>query len=197
MMGPAENLRLALAGLAANKLRAGLTMLGIMIGVAAVITLLSIGDGVNRFIAGQFIGLGSNLVFVLPNEDPNRAEVSLTLADAEALADPARLPGAQAVAPLYMRNVEVQYEGTRLQTSLRGSTPDYGPLRDYRPVAGRFLNAEDYSGRSRVVVLGAETAERLFPADVYPLQTTVRLNGDSFQVIGILGEQGGSAFGSQ
>ena len=74
-----ENIRIALRGLSANKLRAALTMLGIMIGVSAVITLLSLGDGVNRFIANEFIGLGTNLVFVMPNIEPGQVEATLSI----------------------------------------------------------------------------------------------------------------------
>ena len=113
-----ENLRIAIVSLAANKLRAALTMLGIMIGVAAVITLLSIGDGVTRFIAEQFSGLGSNLLFIIPvQEDPAHpgsdplSESTLTLRDAALLSDSALVPGAAAVAPTLLREVDLQYRG--------------------------------------------------------------------------------------
>ena len=89
-MNITENIRIAFRGLSANKLRAALTMLGIMIGVSAVITLLSLGDGVNRFIANELIGLGTNLVFVMPSIEPGAMEATLTIADSETLSDPAR-----------------------------------------------------------------------------------------------------------
>ncbi len=196
-MNVTENIRIAFRGLAANKLRAALTMLGIMIGVAAVITLMAIGDGVNRFVADQFIGLGTNLVFVVPNEDPFRAEPSISMADAQALADVARVPGVVASAPLYNRSSEVVYGGNVDTVPIQASTPDYGEIRGYEVERGRFFGDTDYNGRSRVVVLGAETVENHYPEDVDPLETDVKIDGINFRVIGILEEQGGGLFGSQ
>lgn len=192
-----ENFRVALRGLRANKLRATLTMLGIMIGVAAVITLLSIGDGVTRFVADQFIGLGTNLVFILPEDDPNRTESSLTVRDAEALNDVAMVPRAAGVAPAVFRGDELQYESNRYDTTVTATRPEYGPMRGYEIASGRYFDENDYLGRSRVVVLGHQTANELFPADVDPLLATIKIRGINFQVVGILAEKGGGAFGSQ
>jgi putative ABC transport system permease protein len=192
-----ENFRIALRGLQANKLRAALTMLGIMIGVAAVIILLSIGDGVTRFVAEQFMGLGTNLVFVLPQDDPDRRESSLSARDAEMLADVAVVPRAAAVAPVVMNSDELQYEGVVYATAVTATSPEYGPMRGYEVASGRFFDETDYLGRSRVVVLGQATVDGLFPADVDPLQATIKIRGINFEVIGILEEQGGGAFGSQ
>jgi putative ABC transport system permease protein len=196
-MNVSENIRIAIRGLSANKLRAVLTMLGIMIGVAAVITLMAIGDGVNRFVADQFIGLGTNLIFVVPNEDPLRAEPSLTMADAEALSDIVRVPGVVAAAPVYNRNVEVTYGGNANTVPVQASTPDYGEIRGYELGRGRFFSDADYNGRSRVAVLGAETVENLYPDDVDPLETDLKVDGINFRVIGVLEGQGGGLFGSQ
>ncbi len=196
-MNVIENIRIAVRGLSANKLRAALTMLGIMIGVAAVITLMAIGDGVNRFVTDQFIGLGTNLVFVVPNEDPFRAEPSLTMSDAESLADSALVPGVVAVAPLYNRNIEVTYAGQADTVPVQASTPDYGQIRGYELDRGRFFDETDYNSRSRVVVLGAETVENLYPDDVDPLETDVKIQGINFRVIGVLENQGGGLFGSR
>ena len=197
-----ENLRIALTSLAANKLRAALTMLGIMIGVAAVITLLSIGDGVTRFIAEQFSGLGSNLVFIIPvQEEPGPpgsdplTESSLTLRDAELLSDTALVPGAAIVSPVVFRDVELQYEGEVHAITLRASTPTYGEALNREMARGVFYSPTDYNGRSRVVVLGSETAEVLFSADIDPLGEDIKINGLSFRVVGILEPQGASAFG--
>ncbi len=196
-MNVTENIRIALRGLGANKLRAALTMLGIMIGVAAVITLLAIGDAVNKYVADRFIGLGTNLVFVTSNVDPNLAESTLTLRDAEVLSDPALVPDAAAVAPVYLGGAELQYAGKVNDSSLSASTPNYDTVRGYEIARGRFIDDNDYNGRSRVVVLGPETVKNLFPEDVDPLQTEVKVNGINFRVIGVLRERGGGAFGSQ
>lgn len=196
-MNVTENIRIAMRGLRANKLRAALTMLGIMIGVAAVITLLAIGSAVDRYIADRFIGLGTNLVFVTSNADPSLAESTLTLRDAEALADPALVPDAAAVAPVHMGSAELQYAGTVHDTRLSASTPEYDEVRGYEVARGRFIDDNDFSGRSRVAVLGPETVENLFPDDVDPLEAEVKINGINFRVIGVLEERGGGAFGSQ
>jgi putative ABC transport system permease protein len=191
------NFQVALRGLRANKLRATLTMLGIMIGVAAVITLMSIGDGVTRYVADQFVGLGTNLVFLLPQDDPNSRESSLTVRDAETLADVAVVPRAAGVAPVVFRTDELQYAGNSWETMITASSPEYGVMRGYEVASGRYFGEQDYVGRSRVVVLGAETATELFPADVDPLEATIKVRGINFQVIGVLEEKGGGAFGSQ
>lgn len=192
-----ENIRIALKALRANKLRAILTMLGIMIGVAAVITLRSIGDGVNRYVADQFIGLGTNLVFIVPADDPNQTESTLTLQDVEALGDSVLVPGVEGVAPVVFRRADLQYGGAFYGTTMRASTPDYGPVRDFEVVRGRFINDTDYNARSRVVVIGQDVVENLFPADVDPLETEIQINDVPFRVVGILAEQGGGTFGSE
>jgi len=190
-----ENIRIALSGLLANKLRAALTMLGIVIGVSAVITLLSLGDGVNRYIADQFVGLGTNLVFVIPNVDPARGESTLTMRDAEALSDIALVPDSVGVAPVYQRAADLIYGGASHQSLLLASTPDYADIREFQIDRGRFIENADYNSRSRVVVLGPDTVEALFPEDIDPLETDIKLNGLNFRVIGVLESEGGSAFG--
>jgi putative ABC transport system permease protein len=195
-MNVQENTRLALVAIAANKLRAALTMLGILIGVGAVITLLAIGDGVTRFVADQFIGLGTNLVFVLPTDDPDRG-VTLTIRDAEALADVTAVPNTVAVAPVVFRQDDLSYQGSIYRTSVQATTPDYGPLRGYNVSRGRFIDVGDYNSRSRVAVIGQDVITNLFPPDVDPLGTDIRIRGLNFRVIGILEERGGGAFGSE
>ncbi|WP_420645494.1 ABC transporter permease [Candidatus Leptofilum sp.] len=201
-MNLTENIRIAFFSLGANKLRAALTMLGIMIGVAAVITLLSIGDGVTRFIAEQFSGLGSNLVFIIPvQEEPGRpgadplTESTLTLRDVELLSDTAVVPGAAVVAPTVLRDVELQYQGEVHNVTLRASTPNYNEALALEVARGTFYSSTDYNGRTRVTVLGPETVEALFPEDIDPLGEDIRINGLSFRVIGILESVGASSFG--
>ena len=197
-----ENIRIALRALGANKLRAALTMLGIMIGVAAVITLLAIGDGVTRFVADQFLGLGTNLVFIIPpQEEPgppghdSLTESSLTLRDAALLADVAMVPGADRVAPLMMRNAELQYAGTTHSLLVHSSTPDYAEVQSFDVAQGRFFDTTDYNGRSRVVVLGQETVEALFPDDINPLGEDIKIRGINFRVIGVLAVKGAAGIG--
>jgi putative ABC transport system permease protein len=200
-----ENLRLALRSLSANKLRAALTMLGITIGVAAVITLLSVGQGVSRYIAQQFEGLGTNLVFVFPGQfqpgsgPPGRGvgEAVLTLEDAIALADPLRVAGAAAVVPVLGRSAIVTFGDNTTNTTLRATTPDYAAARNYRVLSGRFLTAGDLEERARVVVIGQTTLNRLFELDEAPLGATIRINGYPFRVVGILDKKGATPFGDE
>jgi putative ABC transport system permease protein len=192
-----QNIRIALNGLEANKLRAALTMLGIMIGVAAVITLLSIGDGVNRFVADQFIGLGTNLVFIAPGDELSLSESTLTVRDVEVLSDPAVVPDAVGIAPVYFRTLDLQYQGTSYSSIMRATTPAYAPVRGYEMTRGRFIDDNDYNGRSRVAVLGPETVKNLFPDDIDPVGAEIKVQGVTFRVIGILESKGGGVFGSQ
>jgi putative ABC transport system permease protein len=191
-----ENIRLALNGLRANKLRAALTMLGVMIGVAAVITLLSIGDGVNRYIADQFLGLGTNLVFVLPGDDPNRTESSLTLRDAETLADSAVVPGVINTAPVVIRGANLQAGGLIYRSTLQATTPDYARVQGFDVQSGRLMNDSDYFGRSRVVMLGPDVVNYLFPEGGDPVGAEVKINGINFRIIGVIEDRGGGPFGS-
>jgi putative ABC transport system permease protein len=196
-----ENVRIALRGLSANKLRAALTMLGIMIGVAAVITLLAIGDGVTRFVADQFSGLGTNLVFILPDEggpgpmSDSLTESSMTLRDAELLADPSLIAGVDGVAPFLFRQVDLQYGGNLHTVLGRASTPNYADINNLEIARGRGIDETDYNARSRVIVLGPETVQAIFPDDIDPLDQDIRVNGITFRVIGVLTEKGASGIG--
>ncbi len=199
-----ENLRIALRALSANKLRAALTMLGITIGVAAVITLLSVGQGVSRYIAAQFEGLGTNLVFVFPGQfrpgsgPPGRAgDAVLTLEDALALSDPLRVPEAALIVPVLSRNATVTAGSASTRTSLRATTPGYAEARNYRILTGRFLSGADVEERARVAVIGQTTLNRLFEADEAPLGATIRINGFPFRIVGILDTKGASPFGDE
>ena len=202
-MNLSQNVRLAFASLVANKLRALLTMLGIIIGVAAVITLVSVGQGVQEVVVAEFEGLGNNLLFVVPgapdaNEftgDIVRAE--LTNDDYLALADPALVPDLLRVAPTYGRPAIVTRGGEEARTTVTGTTSDYTGVRDFYPVAGDFFTEQDVSGAARVAVLGQSVYEQLFPDGRQPVGETIRINNINFRVIGLMAEKGGSGFNDQ
>ena len=202
-MNLSQNVRLAFASLVANKLRALLTMLGIIIGVAAVITLVSVGEGVQEVVVAEFEGLGNNLLFVVPgapdaNEftgDIVRAE--LTNDDYLALADPALVPDLLRVAPTYGRPAIVTRGGEEARTTVTGTTPDYTGVRDFYPVAGDFFTEQDVSGATRVAVLGQSVYDQLFPDGRQPIGETIRINNVNFRVIGLMEEKGGSGFNDQ
>ncbi|MGH2525067.1 MAG: ABC transporter permease, partial [Anaerolineales bacterium] len=197
-------LRLALRSLAANKLRAVLTMLGITIGVAAVITLLSVGQGVSRYVAAQFEGLGTNLVFIFPGEfrqggPPAQRGLTATLTegDALALANPARVPEAARVVPLVRRSVEVSTGQNSTSVGLRATTPDYAAARNFKILAGRFITQSDLEERARVVVIGQTTLNHLFSPDEDALGATIRIRGYPFRIVGILDKKGATPFGDE
>ncbi|MCS7259567.1 MAG: ABC transporter permease [Anaerolineae bacterium] len=201
-----ESIRIALNALAVNKLRAALTMLGIIIGVGAVIALLSVGYGFEAYIIQQFSGLGSNLLFVFPGQlEPGSSPIRrvgqrvqpLTLGDAEAIADPFQVSGVVAVAAEYSRNGTIVRGNRELATYIIGAPPQYQSVRNFNLTLGEFISQEHVNARSRVAVLGAQPARRLFDADEYPIGQTVKLNDVPFRVIGVLAEKGGGPFGNQ
>ena len=201
-MNVGESIRIALGGLAANKLRSALTMLGIIIGVGAVITLLSVGQGVEAYVTGQFQRVGSNLLFVVPGSlgeggppGTEQARANLTYADAKAMADPLAVPDVVAVAAEVSRFAPVTYGNEAPTTQIAGVTPNYPEVRNFRVEMGRFINDDDLVGNARVAVLGQTVMEDLFGDDVYPLGQTVKLNKIPFRVVGVMEEKGGSAFG--
>jgi putative ABC transport system permease protein len=205
-MSIVESARIALGALTANKLRAVLTMLGIIIGVGAVIALLSVGHGFQEYISQQFEGLGSNLLFVIPGQleqggpHDGRSQQRiqpLTMGDAEAVADPYQVSDVVAVAPEFSRSGTVVRGKQEGYTSITGVTPDYQNVRNFDLTVGEFVTQEHVNARSRVVVLGSTVAEDMFDMDEYPLEQTIRINDVLFKVIGVLEEKGGGAFGDQ
>jgi putative ABC transport system permease protein len=200
-----ENVRIAVNALAVNKLRSTLTMLGITIGVAAVITLLSVGDGVSRYVTAQFEGLGTNLVFVFPGEfsvsrgprGMRSGGAALTDADWLALDDPQRIPSAEYTVPMLRRSVNASAGSFNTEAPLRATTPEYLEARNYQIAFGRNFTESEFDERARVAVLGQTTLNRLFTPDQNPLEATVRINGIPFKVVGILAEKGGSVMGDE
>jgi putative ABC transport system permease protein len=199
-----ENFRMALGALIANKLRALLTMLGIIIGVAAVITLVSVGRGVEGVVLSEFQGLGNNLLFVFPGQvgpdqqGPLRSGgAGLTDKDAAALADPLRVPDVLRVVPIYERPAIVVNGRHDARTTITGTTTDYAAIRDFNPVAGSFFQEQDIQQSARVALLGQTVYENLFPDGGSPVGETIRINNVNFRVIGLLEEKGGSGFNDQ
>ena len=184
--------------LLANKMRSGLTVLGIIIGVAAVIAVLAIGNGTQESILGEIQGVGTNLLFVTRggSEDVSNPK-PLTLSDADALADPFSAPSIEGVAPALNGRVEMKFAGENKSTSLVGVTPDYETVRNVVLSEGEFITSTDLSGRSAVVIIGTEVADALFGRKSGLVGEKVRIEGQPFRVIGVLEEKGGSAMGSE
>ncbi|HAL15915.1 MAG TPA: ABC transporter permease [Anaerolineaceae bacterium] len=189
----------ALDSLIANKMRSGLTMLGIVIGVAAVIAMMAIGAGVQNSITGQIEGIGTNLIFVSSGNQQQdvRNPKPLTLADADALADPLAAPSILAVAPSVGTNQEVSAGRESSRISVTGVTPAYANVANETIAEGEFISQEWLQGRSAVAVIGPDTAERLFGYSVGTIGETIRIAGTPYRVVGVLEAKGGSGFGSQ
>jgi putative ABC transport system permease protein len=188
----------ALESLASNKLRSGLTILGIVIGVAAVIAMISIGRGAENSITGSIQGIGTNLLFVFRggNEDVRNPK-PLTLGDANAINDPFQAPSVANVAPMLMGNGKVSYNGESVVTSIEGVTPSFAEVRNYRVTEGEFIAEEHILGRSSVALLGPDVAEKLFGRKEGLVGETVRIEGQPFRVMGVLESKGGSSFSNQ
>ncbi|RME43439.1 MAG: FtsX-like permease family protein [Chloroflexi bacterium] len=178
-------------------------MLGIIIGVGAVIALLSIGQGAGAAITSEIQGIGSNLIIVIPGAveqggggGPAQAlgtAPSLTLEDAYALADPHNVPHAAGVAPILQRRGQVIYGGNNVNTEIIGVTPSYQQVRNWGLARGRFITQTDMDTLARVAVLGKLPAEELFDgAD--PIGEIIRIERVPFRVVGVLEERGGGGF---
>ena len=151
----------ALESLNANKLRSGLTVLGIVIGVGAVIAMLAVGQGAQDTITGEISGIGTNLLFVFSGnfDEEVRNVQPLTIGDANAIADPFQAPSVLAVAPsVSKRDGSVSYSGVNFTTEIVGSTPEYFSVRNYELNEGEFFNADQVLGRASVVVIGSDVA---------------------------------------
>jgi putative ABC transport system permease protein len=205
-MNLTESLRIALRSLRANKLRAALTMLGIIIGVGAVITLMSAGSAVESYVTDQFRSIGSNLLFIASgNFQSNRGPTSetsggkgLTNGDVDALGDPLLAPDVAQVASELGGGATVTFGREEGLYSVSGVTPNYVDVLEGNNVEiGRFLDASDQQSGSRVAVLGADVFEDIFPENAFPIDETIRINDVAFKVIGVMEEQGGGSFGSE
>src|SRR5687768_67978 len=165
-----ESVRLSLGALGANKLRSVLTMLGVIIGVGAVISLMSIGTGVQKQVTDQIKGMGSNLLFITPGAQTQSgvrtqagAAPTLTDEDAEAIMNSGRVPQALAVAPEAGGGGQVVAGGINTFSRVMGVTPAYESVRNFKVADGEFINEEHNASRSLVAVLGSTTASSLFP----------------------------------
>jgi putative ABC transport system permease protein len=189
----------AMQSLSANKTRSGLTILGIVIGVAAVIAMLAVGAGAQNAITGSISGIGTNLLFVFSGnmQEEVRNPQPLTISDAESIADVFQAPSVEAVAPVLQGDREVTFARDRTRTTVYGVTPDYFGVRNYELLEGSFITEEHILGRASVVIIGPEVADKLFGHREGVIGESVRIEGQPFRVIGVLVPKGGSSFGSQ
>ncbi len=189
----------AIESLNANKTRSGLTILGIVIGVAAVIAMLAVGNGAQNTITGSISGLGSNLLFVFRGNfsEEVRNPKPLTQADADAIADPFQAPSVAMVAPVISNNLEVTFAGEKTNPTVNGVTPSYEQVRNLELFEGEFINEDHILGLASVAIIGTDVADTLFGHRDGLIGETIRIEGQPFRIIGVLQSLGGSAFGSE
>ncbi|MEW6093921.1 MAG: ABC transporter permease [Chloroflexota bacterium] len=188
----------ALESLNANKLRSGLTILGIVIGVGAVIAMLGVGRGAEATITGSISDIGTNLLFVMSGGSEDiRNPRPLTLSDAAAIADPFLAPSVAAVAPAIQGTAVLTANGEQMQASVTGTTPEYFTMRNYELIEGDFFTEADRLGYASVVVIGPDIADELFGHRDGLVGETIRINGQPFRILGVLVSKGGGMMGSQ
>ena len=193
----AETVGMALNTLKANRLRSLLTMLGIVIGNASVITLVGVGRGAQNLAENQLSNLGANVLFVVPGSNDTRRQGvafprTLVLEDAEAIAE--QVPSVKRVAPQINAN-EVVQAGARSSTSpIFGVTPEFLPVRSFEVARGRFISEQDVQAARTVVVIGPDLRDKLFP-NGGAIGSSLRIRDQSFSVVGVLAPKG-AVFGS-
>jgi putative ABC transport system permease protein len=200
-----QNLVEALESLTSNKLRSALTMLGIVIGVAAVIALLSVGQGASASITNSINSIGTNLIFVSPGGSPVGGRSAspgagapvtrpLTLEDAQALANPANVADADQVAPVVERRGTVNAAGQTDSTTVMGVDPSYQGVENITLSEGGFITAAQVAGRAPVAILGSTVATTLFGTTSGLVGQTVRIQNQPFRILGVEASKGGSGF---
>jgi len=199
-----ENVRIAIRGINANKLRSGLTVLGLLIGVGAVIILVAVGKGSSAAVQNRIKSLGTNTITVInrgrfgagrSTTGTQSQKVTLTIADVNALSDKTEAPNVLSVSPVATATETATYQGATYSTTVTGTTPSYLPASDYHVQVGREFTQADITNRSRVVDLGTDVVSNLYPAGFNPIGTQIEFasstgGGASFEVIGVLASKG-------
>lgn len=192
-----ETVRMALTTLRGNRLRSLLTMLGIVIGNASVITLVGVGRGAQGLAEEQLSNLGANVLFVVPgNNDTRRRGVAfpktLVLEDSDAIAE--QVPSVKRVAPQISSSQVVQAGARSSSSSISGITPDFLPVRSFEIAQGRFISQNDLDAGRSVVVIGPDLRTKLFP-NGNPIGERLRIRDQAFEVVGVMAPKG-AVFGS-
>jgi len=188
-----ESLKTARQSIFSNKMRSLLTMLGIVIGVCAVVLLVSLGQGFQTGMTTTFEDMGASALYISSSTDKAVKSVrELTLADAEALADSSVAPSIAVVSPTLSKNVNASYGNNSVTVQCTGVMPEITEIKSYTLEGGRFITDQDITARDNVVVLGYQTVLDLFGSES-PLGKSLRVDGSKFQVIGTIEKMGGFA----
>jgi putative ABC transport system permease protein len=194
-----QSVRIAGRALRVNKLRSALTMLGIIIGVAAVIAMVGVGAGAQARVAEQIQSLGSNLIIVLSGSVTSSGirlgtGSQLTISEDDAAAIGREIPLVQAAAPAVRGTAQVVYGNLNWATVIQGVTPDYFEARDWPVMDGRAINGEDVDGATKIALVGQTTALNLF-GESEPLGQIIRIKKVPFTVVGVLSRKGQNSWG--
>jgi putative ABC transport system permease protein len=198
-MNLAATFRIALRALLRNKVRSLLTALGIIVGIAAVIAVVAVGQGATVMISRQINSMGNNLVVIFPGSmrtggHQGGAGTQQTLSDEDANAIAREFPYVRAVAPLVRTGGQAVYKDNNWATSIQGVTPEFPDVRSWGLSAGAFFTESDIRSGARVCVLGLTTVERLFESED-PVGRMIRIKNMPFRVIGVLEKKGTAAWG--
>ncbi len=205
-MNPIDTFRIAWRGATANKLRSLLTILGVMIGVSAVIILLAVGTGSSRAVAARINQLGTNTVTVLSRGRFGRGPAttgtqsqaaSLTSRSVTAIEDPNQAPDVLSVSPVISANETMTFQAATYSASVVGTTPAYLTADDYTVAAGSSITTSDVTSRRRVALVGQTVVSNLFATGQNPLGQTIQIGSASFQIVGVLAEKGTSGTTNQ
>lgn len=203
-MGPIESILESLTTLTLNKIRTGLAALGIVIGIGSVIALISLGQATQKSIQNQIQSLGSNLLTIQPgaiNEGGVRGasggRTTLTLANAQAIASSPEITTIKTVSPELSRRSQVTAGGNNTNTQIIGATPQYAQVHRVNITSGSFISQSHSDSLARVAVLGPQVVTDLFGENSNPLGQTIRINKQSFTVIGVTVAKGGTGFNNQ
>jgi putative ABC transport system permease protein len=198
-----EGLRLAMSGLLSNRLRSGLTMLGILIGVGAVILLVAVGNGASLSVQNSIQGLGSNLLIVFPAnvrsggvQQGFGTGATLSMQDVNAINDRAAVPDVVGAVPSLGGRAQLTYGNQNWNTSLAGTTERYAEVRNSPVEAGQFFTADDVRAQSRVAVVGQTVVQNLFGSED-PLDKAIKINRQTFRIIGVFKLKGASGLSNQ
>jgi putative ABC transport system permease protein len=193
----------SLITLTLNKVRTGLAMLGVIIGIGSVIALISLGQSSQRSITNQIQSLGSNLLTVSPGSQMSGAVrgggnvTSLTYDDAKAILDSPSVTTIKLVSAEYSSRAQIVAGKNNTNTSVVGTLPSYTEIRNIKISSGTFITQRNVDAMNKVAVIGPETSTDLFGENVNPVGKTIRINGQVFNIIGITVSKGGSGFNNQ
>jgi putative ABC transport system permease protein len=194
-----HTLKIALTGLATNRSRSALTILGIVIGITAIMLVVSLGAGAQALILGQVQGLGTNTIAVVPGREPTGpSDVtsifsdSLKSKDVIALSNKTNVPGLKSIMPVVFGSESTLFESNTYQVSIFGGTELLAEIFDLHPVEGNFFDQNDVLSRSDVVVIGSKVADHLFDGND-PLNQKIKIKGRNFRVVAVLPPTGGGS----